>query len=283
MVEDENKKPVKADVFLLNTDNRKILKQTVAENGKFYFSDLNADDSYKIIAKSFQPRHQVKIHILSYNLDINPLIKQNLSHIDVEEIVQEAERKEEIKTENRNNIQTLNKPGRSRSDTIQNKRIEEVIVLGYNMRKDKSAMASSTISSSMEIQNASVTSLLNGKVAGIVIIGTGQAGAGEQINIRGNSSITNKSPLFILDGVPVENFNTTINPNDISSVTVLKDAAATAIYGSRAANGVVIVNSGKNNSSKINVDITPEILSCRKSRAIRKACFIHRIKKICLS
>lgn len=258
VVEDENKKPVKADVFLLNTDNRKILKQTVAENGKFYFSDLNADDSYKIIAKSFQPRHQVKIHILSYNLDINPLIKQNLSHIDVEEIVQEAERKEEIKTENRNNTQTLNKPGRSRSDTIQNKRIEEVIVLGYSMRKDKSAMASSTIASSMEIQNASVTSLLNGKVAGIVITGTGQAGAGEQINIRGNSSITNKSPLFIVDGVPVENFNTTINPNDISSVTVLKDAAATAIYGSRAANGVVIVNSGKNNSSKINVDITPK-------------------------
>ena len=258
VVEDQNKNPVRADVFLLNTDNRKILRQTVAENGKFYFSDLNADDSYKIIAKSFQPKHQVKIRILSYNLDINPLVKQKMSHIDLEEIVKEAEKKEEIKTENKNNTQTLNKPGRSRSDTIQNKRIEEVVVVGYNMNKEKAAVASTTIASSMEIQNPNVTSLLNGKVAGIVITPSTQQGAGEQINIRGTASITNKNPLFIVDGVPVENFNTTINPNDINSITVLKDAAATAIYGSRAANGVIIVNSGKNSSSKISFDITPE-------------------------
>ena len=88
---------MKADVFLLDIYNKKILKKAVAENGKFYFSDLNANNSYKIIAKSFQPKHQLKIKILSYNLDINPLVKQKLTNIDVEEIVKEAERKEEIK------------------------------------------------------------------------------------------------------------------------------------------------------------------------------------------
>lgn len=258
VVEDQNKIPVKADVFLLNTDSKKILKQTLAEDGKFYFSDLNADDSYKIIAKSSQPKHQVKIRILSYNLDINPLIKQKMSHIDVEEIVKEAEKKEEIKTENRNNTQTLNKPGRSRTDTIQNQRIEEVVVVGYNMNKEKAAVASTTITSSVEIQNPNVISLLNGKVAGIVITPSSRQGAGEQISIRGTASIANRNPLFIVDGVPVENFNTTINPNDINSITVLKDAAATAVYGSRAANGVIIINSGKNSSSKISFDITPE-------------------------
>ncbi|TZF99306.1 TonB-dependent receptor plug domain-containing protein (plasmid) [Chryseobacterium panacisoli] len=257
VVEDENKKPVKADVFLLNTDNKKILKQAATENGRFYFSDLSADNSYKMIARSSQPKHQLKIRILSYNLDINPIVKQNLSHIDVEEIVKEAERKEVIKTENRNNTQTLSKPGRSK-DTIQNKRIEEVVVLGYNLKKDKAAVTSTTIASSLEIQNPNVTSLLSGKVAGLIITPAGQSGAGAQIRIRGEASITNKHPLFIVDGTPVENFNTIINPNDINSITVLKDAAATAIYGSRAANGVVIVNSYKNSSSKISFDITPK-------------------------
>ncbi|MDW9382430.1 TonB-dependent receptor plug domain-containing protein [Chryseobacterium sp. JV558] len=258
IVEDENKKPVKADVFLLDTDNKKILRQTVAENGKFYFSDLNAEYSYKMIARSSQPKHQLKIRILSYNLDINPLVKQKLSNIDVEEIVKEAERKEEIKTENRNNTETLSKPGRSRKDTVQDKRIEEVVVLGYSSKREKAAVSSTTITSSLEIQNPVVTSLLNGKVAGIAVTVVGQSGAGKQINIRGTASITNKNPLFIVDGTPVESFNTIINPNDISSITVLKDAVAAAVYGSRAANGVVIINSYKNNSSNISFDITPK-------------------------
>ncbi|KAA2223939.1 TonB-dependent receptor plug domain-containing protein [Chryseobacterium sediminis] len=257
VVEDENKKPVKADVFLLNTDNKKILKQTAEENGRFYFSDLNAGNSYKIIARSSQPKHQLKIRILSYNLDINPFVKQKLSNIDVEEIVKEAERKEEIKIENRNNTQSLNKPT-SGKDTIRNKRIEEVVVLGYNLKRDKTAITSTTIVSSMEIQNPNVTSLLSGKAAGLIITPAGQSGASTQIRIRGAASIANKSPLFIVDGTPVENFNTIINPNDINSITILKDAAATAIYGSRAVNGVVIVNSNKNNNSKISFDITPK-------------------------
>lgn len=258
VVEDENKKPVKADVFLLDTDNKKILKQTAAENGRFYFSDLNADNSYKIIARSSQPKHTLKIRILSYNLDINPLVKQKLSNIDVEEIVKEAERKEVIRTENRNNTQTLSKPGFSKSDTIRDKRIEEVVVLGYNSKRDKTAITSATIMSSMEIQNPNVTSLLSGKVAGLVITPAGQSAASAQIRIRGAASTTNKNPLFIVDGTPVENFNTTINPSDINSITVLQDAAATAMYGSRAANGVVIINSYKNSSSKISFDITPK-------------------------
>ncbi|MDR6460384.1 TonB-dependent SusC/RagA subfamily outer membrane receptor [Chryseobacterium vietnamense] len=259
VVEDENKKTVKADVFLLDTHNNKILKQTVAENGKFYFSDLNAESSYKIIARSFLPKHQLKIKILSYNLDINPLVKQKLTHIDVEEIVKEAERKEEVKKENRNNTNQSNNLGKSKTDTVRrNTSIEEVVVLGYGINKDKAAVASTTVASSMELQNSSVTSVLNGKVAGVVVTGAGQPGAGEQINIRGTASITNKNPLFIVDGVPVENFNTTINPNDINSITVLKDAAATAIYGSRAVNGVIIVTSLKNRKSEIEFDITPK-------------------------
>ncbi|PTT35425.1 hypothetical protein DBR28_12310, partial [Chryseobacterium sp. HMWF028] len=259
VVEDEKKKTVKADVFLVGTSDKKILKQTVAENGKFYFSDLNAGNSYKIIAKSYQPKQKLKIRILSYNLDINPLEKQKLSNIDVEEIVKEAEKKEEVIKEDKNNTGRVSKPAYSRSDTIKNKSIEEVVVLGYSsMARNKSTLASTTITSSIEIQNPNVASLLSGKAAGISITPVGQAGANAQIRIRGEASVTNKYPLFVVDGTPVENFNTTINPNDINSITVLKDAAATAIYGSRASNGVVIINSYKNGSSQIKWDITPK-------------------------
>ncbi|SMC96420.1 TonB-dependent receptor plug domain-containing protein [Chryseobacterium sp. YR221] len=258
VVEDENKTPVKAEVFLLDIYDKKILKQAVAENGKFYFSDLNAGSSYKIIAKSLQPKHKLKIRVLSYNLDINPLAKQKLTNIDVEEIINEGERREETIKENRTNKQQLNKPGRSRTDTIQNKKIEEVVVVGYNVNKDKALATSTTILSSTELQNPNITSLLSGKVAGIIVKSSEQAGAGPQINIRGAASIPNKNPLFIVDGAPVENFNTTINPNDINSIVILKDAAATAIYGSRAANGVVIISSSRNSNSEINFDITPK-------------------------
>lgn len=259
VVEDENKKTVKADVFLVSTNDKKMLKQAVAENGKFYFSDLNVGNSYKIIAKSYQPKQKLKIRILSYNLDINPLEKQKLSNIDVEEIIKEAEKKEEVIKENKNNTSQLNKPVYSKTDTVKNKSIEEVVVLGYSsIAKSKSIVASNTIASSLEIQNPNVPSLLNGKAAGVIVTPVGQAGASAQIRIRGAASIANKNPLFIVDGAPVENFNTTINPNDINSITILKDAAATALYGSRASNGVVIINSYKNGSSHIKLDITPK-------------------------
>ncbi|WP_288446818.1 TonB-dependent receptor plug domain-containing protein [uncultured Chryseobacterium sp.] len=259
VVEDEQKKTVKADVFLVDRNDKKILKQTVAENGRFYFSDLNAENSYKIIAKSYQPKQKLNIRILSYDLDINPLEKQKFSNIEVEEIIKEAEKKEEAKKEDRNNTSRLNTLRSSRTDTIKNKSIEEVIVLGYSsMAGNKSTMASTTVASSLEIQNPNVASLLSGKVAGLIVTPVGQAGASAQIRIRGDASVTNKNPLFVVDGVPVENFNTTVNPSDVSSITVLKDAAATAIYGSRAANGVVIINSYKNGSSQIKWDITPK-------------------------
>lgn len=259
VVEDEHRKAVKADVFLVGTNDKKILKQTVAENGKFYFSDLDAGNYYKIIAKSYQPKQKLNIRILSYNLDINPLEKQKLSNIDVKEIIKEAEKKEETK-ENRNNTSQINRPGRSKTDTIsKNKSIEEVVVLGYSsMSKNKSTMASTTITSSLETQNPNITSLLSGKVAGLTVTSSGLPGAGTPINIRGAASIANKAPLLIVDGVPVENFNTIINPNDINSITVLKDAAATTIYGSRASNGVVIITSYKNGGSQIKWHITPK-------------------------
>ncbi|MBP2616724.1 TonB-dependent receptor plug domain-containing protein [Chryseobacterium jejuense] len=270
VVEDENKNPVKANVFLVESYGGQILKQGTTENGRFYFSGMEGIDSYKLIAKSLQPKHKVNIRILSYKLEINPLAKQKLNHIDVEEIIKEAEIKEKPK-------QIVTQPNPFKKDSISyksnDKNIEEVVLVGYGTSINKKTSTSSVnITGNSEIKVSNYGSLLQGKVAGITVTPAGEQQKGN-IVVRGTSSISNKSPLFVVDGVPVENFNTAINPNDINSVTVLKDAAATAIYGSRAANGVVIINSFANTTAQNKLNITPQsyfaVISIPKEELIK--------------
>ncbi|MFP3597118.1 TonB-dependent receptor plug domain-containing protein [Chryseobacterium sp. SIMBA_029] len=260
IVEDENKKPVKAEVFLTEEgyDKRKIIKQTTTDNGLFYFTDLDRNVSYKIIAKSFQPKHTVNIRMLSYKLHINPLEPQKLKNVDVEEIIKEASIKE--KPNNKPSIENqLKKTGKIRSDTIGSSSIEEVVMIGYGEVKKQNEASSVGLVRKSEFTDKNVASVLNGKVAGIsVMASNGDPGSITTIRIRGTTSISNKTPLFIVDGIPVENFNTLIDPNDIKSMTVLKDAAATAVYGSAAANGVIIISSLDSKTSSLKFDITPK-------------------------
>ncbi len=130
----------------------------------------------------------------------------------------------------------------------------EVVAIGYGEVKKADATGSVTAISAKDFSNATITSpqeLLIGKAAGVVAnTSSGEAGAGTQIRIRGGSSLfANNDPLIVLDNIPLESSGitgmanplSTINPNDIESITILKDASATAIYGSRASNGVVII------------------------------------------
>ena len=125
--------------------------------------------------------------------------------------------------------------------------LEEVVVLAYRTAtKETSSVASTTISSStIEARpNANFVQTLQGQVAGMNIITTsGQPGGNSTVNLRGVGSISgNTEPLFIIDGVPVDEDNfRSLNPNDIESLSVLKDAGATSIYGNRGANGVVLI------------------------------------------
>ncbi|WP_223605642.1 TonB-dependent receptor plug domain-containing protein [Chryseobacterium sp. OSA05B] len=274
IVEDENRKPVKAEVYLLQGE--KVLKQITSEEGTFYFSDLKRNDYYKLIAKSFQPKQQVKIRILSYKLSVNPLANNSPKNVNVEEIVKEAvketgkielrkdpEKKivEQEKTkyikESRTKRSSGSK-GNMKSDTLRSDRIEEVVVTAYGIKKN--GLTSGTIISKEDgLQNPDVASLLAGKVSGVMVNRAGgQPGSSGSILIRGMASVSNKTPLYVVDGVPVENFKTAINPSDINSITVLKDAAATSIYGSLGVNGVIIINSVKNSRPQLKVDITPK-------------------------
>ncbi|WP_320110910.1 TonB-dependent receptor [Draconibacterium orientale] len=153
--------------------------------------------------------------------------------------------------------------------------LDEVVVIGYGQVKKEDATGSVTAVRAEDFNKGNITSpqdLLVGKASGVVITSSGGApGAGSTIRIRGGSSLNaSNDPLIIIDGIPIanddvsggNNFMSFVNPNDIESMTVLKDASATAIYGSRASNGVMIITTKKGQAGRpmqINVDVKTSV------------------------
>ena len=141
----------------------------------------------------------------------------------------------------------------------------EVVVIGYGTARKKELTGSISTVSSKDFQEGSITSaeqLIQGKVAGVSITpGGGQPGSGSTIRIRGGASLNaSNDPLVVIDGVPLSSVNLQgINPSDIETFTVLKDAAATAIYGSRASNGVIIVTTKRGKSGKPVYNFTTQL------------------------
>ncbi|WP_298140406.1 SusC/RagA family TonB-linked outer membrane protein [Flavobacterium sp.] len=144
--------------------------------------------------------------------------------------------------------------------------IQEVVVqVGYGTVKKKDATGSVATVASKDFNkgaNVTVENLLNGRVAGLTINTSGAPGSGSQIRIRGGSSLfASNDPLVVVDGLPISNttnvgstsFLASLNPSDIETFTVLKDASSTAIYGARASNGVIIITT-KKGSKKLSVD-----------------------------
>jgi TonB-linked SusC/RagA family outer membrane protein len=144
--------------------------------------------------------------------------------------------------------------------------LDEVVVVGYGQQERRKITGAVSKVSGRQLENVplpSVEQILQGKVAGLQSVATsGQPGAAQQIRIRGVGSISASSaPLFVIDGIPVNsgdasnitptsNLLASINPNDIESVSVLKDASAASIYGSRAANGVIVITTKKGRPGK---------------------------------
>ncbi len=135
--------------------------------------------------------------------------------------------------------------------------LDEVVVVGYSSKRQSELSSAVNVISEkelMDVTSTNVSSMLQGKAPGLVVSNSsGDPTASPSINIRGSSSISaNSNPLIVVDGIIGGN----VNPNDVESVTILKDAAATGLYGSRAANGVIIITtkSGKAGKTKINVN-----------------------------
>ena len=142
--------------------------------------------------------------------------------------------------------------------------LEEVVAIGYGVQRKSDLTGSVTSVSTKDFNSGLISSpeqLITGKVSGVQIMSnSGSPTAGSTIRIRGGASLNaSNDPLIVLDGLPLEsggisgnsgNFLSLINPNDIENITILKDAASTAIYGSRASNGVILITTKKGASGK---------------------------------
>ena len=160
--------------------------------------------------------------------------------------------------------------------------LDEVVVIGYGTVKKSDLTGSISTVKADEINKGVITTpadLLRGKSAGVVVTsGSGMPGAGATVRIRGGASLNaSNDPLYIIDGLPVSNDGisgmsdplSSINPEDIESFTVLKDASATAIYGSRASNGVIVITTKKgarngNAVPQIAIDVTGSLNTIAK-------------------
>ncbi len=153
--------------------------------------------------------------------------------------------------------------------------LDELVVTGYAMEKKKDLLGAVAIADMDNVRDVTYPNVLKqmqGRIAGVNVNLTGNPGQGNQVRIRGNSTLGNNSPLYIVDGVPIQPYQSVgtstrtaprwdlawLNASDIESMQVLKDASSASIYGSRASNGVVIITTkqAKAGKSSISVDAT---------------------------
>ena len=131
--------------------------------------------------------------------------------------------------------------------------LEQVVVVGYGTQRKVDLTGSVAVVNTDELKKVShsnISTMLQGKIAGVQITSDGQPGADPSVRIRGISSFGSTSPLYVVDGVPMGTTIRDFSPNDIETLQVLKDASAAAIYGSRAANGVVIITTKQGDKNK---------------------------------
>ncbi|MCJ8164061.1 TonB-dependent receptor [Pontibacter sp. E15-1] len=139
------------------------------------------------------------------------------------------------------------------------KALQEVVVVGYGTQKREDVTGAISSISAAQIEKTPVTTLdqaLQGRSAGVQVTNNDASpGAGIQVQIRGIGGFGNNDPLYVVDGYPITGGINTINPSDIASMDILKDASATAIYGNRAANGVVIITTKRGKAGEMQISL----------------------------
>jgi TonB-dependent starch-binding outer membrane protein SusC len=156
--------------------------------------------------------------------------------------------------------------GRARVDVrleIAATRLDELVVTGYQTQRRgdiTTAVASVNIEAAQQVSSSSILQRLAGTVPGVTVDASGAPGTRSTVRIRGISSFQNNNPLYIIDGTPVEeSYANFLNPNDIESIQVLKDASAASIYGARASNGVVIITTRQGRIGRPQVSLSAHI------------------------
>jgi TonB-linked SusC/RagA family outer membrane protein len=171
------------------------------------------------------------------------------------------------------------------SFSISSTKLSEVVVIGYGSQSRKDVTGAVASVKGEQIQNlpvSSATQALQGRAAGVnVVRNGGSPGNTGSIRIRGTGTINNAEPLVVIDGIPAGDLNS-VNPNDIASIEILKDASASAIYGTRAANGVVIVTTKRGNFEqpmRVSLNTYTGRSQARKTLEVLDAASLSLLKK----
>jgi TonB-dependent SusC/RagA subfamily outer membrane receptor len=254
----EKGQPVPATVTLSEfKENGKAVVVKTNKNGAFFFSDLNANQQYFLISKSLQKNEKIKINVLQNGTGYNPVSNIRFNPLNANDDQLPAIRTLAFSNKMKQTAKGIENNWYKRQANIEelnnlnkNNLSESVVVVGYSLAQRKKDLSYSvSLVQAKELNEIrDLTMGLMGKVPGLQIQQFANPQENGKVMIRGNRSLTgNEQPLFIINGIPTINTGmlADFNPNDIDNITILKNGAATAIYGSAAANGAILIESKK--------------------------------------
>ena len=253
--------PVPATVFLINNlANGKALKLPTGADGQFYFSNLMEGGSYLLIAQSLDRTETVKIRLQQNGIGYNPLRGAAFKKLRIDDKFDGMDRPGDL-------VPALPAIAEAKKVNLgilldnRSHALNEVVVIGYGVMRRRDITGSVTTITNADLQAVppgGMLQALQGKVAGLFITPKANPGETPLIQIRGAKTLNNgHEPLIVIDGVMQEKYDLgKINVNDIESITVIKDAAAIALYGARATNGVISIQSKAPRNEKLRFNIT---------------------------
>lgn len=252
VVQDREGNPLEATLFLVhNYYNGKVVKALTDTAGNFFFSDLEPGANYILLAQSANKSRKAVIRLLQNGFGFNALKARSIQPIaakqaDFSGVVVSPAPVEPTQALQQN--QFLQLPGRATA-------LNEVVVtsaFGMRRRMDMTG-AISVVRNEPGLLQPDFGMTLQGKVAGLQITRSGQPGLTPAIRLRGITGIQGQQqPLYVVNGVIVDNLNT-VTTFDIESITILKDGSATALYGARAVNGVIIIETKKFRNERLSI------------------------------
>jgi len=245
-------KPVKATVFLVQTaPGGKAIQFKTGNDGLFFFSQVTPNSHYYLFAHAIEKKEKVTIQVLQNGMGFNPIRQtsdEQLAFKDGKVVIAPGAvgaRANQLPAQAPK--QELAKKGVMDFDKMGEQHLEDVVVIGFGTAAKRAVTGSVAYVNPKEITPANMLNALQGRVAGVEIRQNANPMAESKVRIRGIRTLANvNDPLIVVDGVPMEQYRiNALNAADIESITVLKDAAAVSLYGSRAAYGVIVIETKK--------------------------------------
>ena len=249
----EDKLPVRADLFLVNVlAGGEAMHIKTNEDGMFFFSDLKQASQYYLFAQSLEKKEKISINILQNGLGYNPVKAKELKLLPSKPAEKAWALPKIIQKEERKQLPgVVMEPGK-------NVAMSEVVVTAMGQYRQRKELGYSvSFLRAADLTQAKLANAMHGRVAGLNIVQNANVFDNSKVTLRGIRSMAGENqPLYVLNGIPMDHLSLNgFLSSDIESITVVKDAVATALFGSRAANGAIIVDLKKYRRERIRFNL----------------------------